>query len=564
MSVRAGFRQVNRRLAVTATAVTLAAGAMAAAGVTVGATAAAAATQEPCDIYAAGGTPCVAAHSTTRALYAAYDGHLYQVRRVLRQHHHEHLPAQRGRGRQRRGAGLLLLRHHLRHHRDLRPVGQRQQPHRRARRRRRPAAPTASPTPPPRPSRSAATRPTASTSPPGDGYRDDSTRNIATGNNPESEYAIFDGTHYNGGCCFDYGNAETNNDDDGAGTMEAIYFGNIKVWGYGSGNGPWIMADMENGLYSGLQRRLQRQRPDHQLPVHHRHDRGRRRTSGPSSAATPSPAPWPPTSAGSGPRGYNPMQKQGAIILGIGGDNSEGSDGTFYEGVMTTGYASAATEAAVQANIVAAGYDTGGGGGSGATGDDRVRRQQLRMHGRQQRQRRQRQQGADLGLRRLRPRQNWTVNTNGTITIDGGCLDITGANYANGTLVELWTCNGGANQQWTAQNGALVNPASGQVPRRPRRQHHQRHAAPDMGLQRRLQPEVDSAASPEQTARTPPWSPRTLTAVRGDPWGSSLMRWDGGPCRDRLRSGANTCDRTRPAIMEVFVTPNACTAKAAP
>ena len=33
--------------------------------------------------------------------------------------------------------------------------------------------------------------------------------------------------------------------------MEAIYFGNIKVWGYGTGNGPWIMADMENGLFSG-------------------------------------------------------------------------------------------------------------------------------------------------------------------------------------------------------------------------------------------------------------------------------------------------------------------------
>ena len=47
---------------------------------------------------------------------------------------------------------------------------------------------------------------------PGYGYRDDdSTRNIATGNNPESEYAIFDGTHFNGGCCFDHGNAETNN-----------------------------------------------------------------------------------------------------------------------------------------------------------------------------------------------------------------------------------------------------------------------------------------------------------------------------------------------------------------
>src|ERR1700685_1820473 len=57
---------------------------MVAAGVTVGVGvgSASAATQEPCDIYAAAGTPCVAAHSTTRALYAAYDGALYQVRRA--------------------------------------------------------------------------------------------------------------------------------------------------------------------------------------------------------------------------------------------------------------------------------------------------------------------------------------------------------------------------------------------------------------------------------------------------------------------------------------------------
>src|SRR5271157_2691295 len=37
--------------------------------------------QGPCDIYGAAGTPCVAAHSTTRALYAAYNGPLYQLKR---------------------------------------------------------------------------------------------------------------------------------------------------------------------------------------------------------------------------------------------------------------------------------------------------------------------------------------------------------------------------------------------------------------------------------------------------------------------------------------------------
>src|ERR1043166_3489368 len=35
----------------------------------------------PCDIYGAAQTPCVAAHSTTRALYASYNGPLYQVKR---------------------------------------------------------------------------------------------------------------------------------------------------------------------------------------------------------------------------------------------------------------------------------------------------------------------------------------------------------------------------------------------------------------------------------------------------------------------------------------------------
>jgi non-reducing end alpha-L-arabinofuranosidase len=39
-----------------------------------------AASSLPCDIYASAGTPCAAAHSTTRALYASYNGSLYQVK----------------------------------------------------------------------------------------------------------------------------------------------------------------------------------------------------------------------------------------------------------------------------------------------------------------------------------------------------------------------------------------------------------------------------------------------------------------------------------------------------
>ena len=51
------------------------------------------------------------------------------------------------------------------------------------------------------------------------------------------------------------------------------------------------------------------------------------------------------------------MKKQGTIILGIGGDNSDGAVGTFYDGVMTSGYSTDTVDDAVQANIVqAAGY----------------------------------------------------------------------------------------------------------------------------------------------------------------------------------------------------------------
>jgi hypothetical protein len=296
---------------------------------------------------------------------------------------------------------------------------------------------------------------------PGTGYRDDHTSGIATGDQAEGEYAIFDGTHFNAGCCFDYGNAETSNNDTGNGHMEAIYFGNIKVWGFGSGNGPWIMADLENGLFSGVNQHLNSGDPTinfrfttaiikgepNQWSI-----RGGNAQSGSLSTFYSGVRP--------NVSGYNPMHKEGAIILGIGGDNSKGSAGTFYEGVMTSGYPSDATENAVQANIVAAGYAPSSGGG-GTTGPI--------VSGLNTSKCVDNNNGSGANGNKVQmwdcdgntAAQNWTVNSNGTLTIDGGCMDITGANFSNGTLIDLWTCNGGSNQQWQATNGTLVNPASG-------------------------------------------------------------------------------------------------------
>ena len=46
----------------------------------------------------------------------------------------------------------------------------------------------------------------------------------------------------------------------------------------------------------------------------------------------------------------------GAVVLGVGGDNSNNSWGTFYEGAIVAGYPTDATETAVFDNIKAVGY----------------------------------------------------------------------------------------------------------------------------------------------------------------------------------------------------------------
>ncbi|KAF7177474.1 hypothetical protein CNMCM7691_005727 [Aspergillus felis] len=314
----------------------------------------------PCDIYSSGGTPCVAAHSTTRALYSAYSGALYQVKRGSDGATANISPLSAGgvanaSAQDSFCAGTTCLitiiydQSGRGNHLTQAPPGGWTGPE----------------------SNGYDNLASAIGAPvtlngqkaygvfisPGTGYRNNAASGTATGDEPEGMYAVLDGTHYNGGCCFDYGNAETSSRDTGNGHMEAIYFGDNTVWGSGSGSGPWIMADLENGLFSGSSPANNAGDPSisnrfltavvkgepNQWAI-----RGGNAASGSLSTfysgARPSVS------------GYNPMSKEGSIILGIGGDNSVGAQGTFYEGVMTSGYPSDATENSVQANIVAAKY----------------------------------------------------------------------------------------------------------------------------------------------------------------------------------------------------------------
>jgi hypothetical protein len=56
---------------------------------------------------------------------------------------------------------------------------------------------------------------------------------------------------------------------------------------------------------------------------------------------------------GASPKTWNNM---GAIVLGIGGDNSNHSYGTFFEGAITSGRPSDATDAAILKSVQTAGF----------------------------------------------------------------------------------------------------------------------------------------------------------------------------------------------------------------
>ncbi|MET8283320.1 arabinofuranosidase catalytic domain-containing protein [Micromonospora sp. NPDC005174] len=313
----------------------------------------------PCDIYTAGGTPCVAAHSTTRALYASYNGSLYQVRRssdnttrnigVLSAGGRANSTTQdsfcanttcvitviydqsgRGNNLGYQGAG---------------GIGGAVQP----------AVAT-------RESLTVGGNRVYSLYINGNSsyWRDGHLTGIPTGAAPEGMYMVTSGTHVNSGCCFDYGNSETTRRADGRGTMDAIYFGTSCWFGGCSGSGPWVQADLEWGLFPGGSSSWN----PNQRAFNSKFVTATLKNNGTTRFAIKG------SNAQSGnlytlwdgslPSGYNPMRKQGAIILGSGGDccidNSNQSVGTFYEGAMVAGYPSDATENAVQANIVAAGY----------------------------------------------------------------------------------------------------------------------------------------------------------------------------------------------------------------
>jgi len=325
----------------------------------------------PCDTYAAAGSPCVAAHSSTRALYASYNGPLYQV---MRQSDGKTIdigviqPGENDPGGYADASAqdafcantlcwitTIYDQSGKGNHLVQAPPGTFRGPAKGG----------------------FNTLPIADMAPitimghkvygvyimPGMGLRNNDATGLAINDEPQSIYMVCDGTHFDSGCCFNYGNTSTNSRAVGRGTMETVYFGTATAWGSGNGTGPWIMSDMEAGLFSGYNAKQNIADPTidswrfvtgvvnggggNQWEIRG----GNAQKEG-------------LTTFYSGPRPgsrennyYYPMHRKGGVQLGNGGDNGNGSAGTFYEGVITSGYPTHATHNAVHANIVAARYD---------------------------------------------------------------------------------------------------------------------------------------------------------------------------------------------------------------
>jgi len=453
MTLRSPLRSTRRFLVLLFAALALGAGGLAA-----GSASPAAAASLPCDIYASGGTPCVAAYSMVRALYASYNGPLYQIQRSSdssylnigllaaggdvnaapqasfcsgttctitkiydQSANHSDLPISWGgywKGPGANGSDIganamalpVTIGGHVAYGVKI-------------------------------------------TS--GMGYRVDNI-NVPTGSQPEGVYMVTSSNLYNSQCCFDFGTGETSHTDTGNGHMNAIEFGSACWFGGCTGSGPWVEADLENGMYSTNTGPNTASNTGVHYPFVSAWEKNNGTSNFTLKYGNATSGGLTTTYSGALPNGYSPMHEEADILLGTGGDNSNGAQGEFFEGAITSGYPSDATENSVQSELTSAGF----GQTSASTGpitsglssskcvDDSAfstaNGNKIQMW------------DCTGGVN-----QQWTVESNGTLQVYGKCLDITGANYNNGTLIELWDCNGGANQQWQASNGELVNPASG-------------------------------------------------------------------------------------------------------
>jgi hypothetical protein len=300
----------------------------------------------PCDLVASA-TPCVAAISTTRALYTAYTGPLYEVTRRSDRAHADVGLLPNGYANAvaqdafcaKTTCTITKIFDQSSNHNDLTPA-----PAGGAARGPGPDGYDVPAVADALPAMAGGHKVYGIAISPGMGYRNDNPKGTAVRGEPEGVYMVTSVLNLNEKCCFDFGNAEVNNLDNKAGHMDAI-----NVMCHGTPCSPDAGLDMEDGIYGNLSvpsgttfvTDMGVSDGQHRYAIY----QGNAQAGGLTS-----------TGMIALPKGYQPMQQEGAIILGIGGDNSNFATGYFFEGVMTKGMPTKEALEKVQGNIVKAGY----------------------------------------------------------------------------------------------------------------------------------------------------------------------------------------------------------------
>jgi non-reducing end alpha-L-arabinofuranosidase len=179
---------------------------------------------------------------------------------------------------------------------------------------------------------------------------------------PQGIYMLADGTRAGTACCWDFGNVIP--DPTTYATMNTLFLGTA-FWGRGAGTGPWFMADFEAGVWAGGSNpgepgwgALSEPAPANPMnpSLRVRFALGFLKTENNYAlrmANVETATDLTTAYEGALPK---PMDNRGAVVLGVGGDNSNNSFGTFYEGAIVAGYPSNDAELAVLQNIQSAGY----------------------------------------------------------------------------------------------------------------------------------------------------------------------------------------------------------------
>lgn len=187
---------------------------------------------------------------------------------------------------------------------------------------------------------------------------------VPIGNEAQGIYLLADGTHYGSACCWDFGNAPPQVTPSSV-ASDALLLG-IAYWGSGADMGPWFLADFGLGVWAGG---TDPGDPGWGLL-------GEDGTANPNNPALMVPfalgflktdaSAWSLRMADvltadavtTAYAGGLPVviDNEGSIVLGVGGDNSNVSWGTFYEGAVVAGFPSDDVEHEVMRNVQAAGY----------------------------------------------------------------------------------------------------------------------------------------------------------------------------------------------------------------